>query len=428
MHRDLKPQNILITPEGRVKVLDFGLAKPFRPATEGGQTSLDTYSADLTAAGVIAGTVAYMSPEQTRAEALDPSSDGLSLGCRLYEHLRQASEGAGKVVFLTGEAGIGKSALADEFLRRARRQHPALTVARGRCVEQYGTGEAYLPFLDALSELLDGPARSRIIPLLRSHAPTWCLQLPSVFGSSGMLEQLQRDTIGATKERMVREMSDALGAIASASPVVLLLEDLHWADSSTVDLLRHLFQRIGGQRLLVLATLRPEDLELTNHPLRKYKLEIQAHQECDEVALRPLQLEHIAGFLDPRFSPHHFPPHLPQLLPPHTKPHPLFATALAQFLAERGDIVNTEGRWTLARPLSSMDLEAPESVRSMIRKKIEALGAEERRILQFASVEGEEFLSTVLAALLEKDELELEEQIAELPHTHRLTHIPAAEI
>src|SRR5258708_22777529 len=141
----------------------------------------------------------------------------------------------------------------------------------------------------------DGPERSRIIPLLRLHAPTWCLQLPSVFGSSGTIEQLQRDTIGATKERMVREMSDALGVIAAASPIVLLLEDLHWADSSTVDLLRHVFQRIGGQRLLVLATLRPEDRELTNHPLRKYKLEIHAHQECDEVALRPLQLQHIAA-------------------------------------------------------------------------------------------------------------------------------------
>jgi tetratricopeptide (TPR) repeat protein/tRNA A-37 threonylcarbamoyl transferase component Bud32 len=516
MHRDLKPQNILITPEGRVKVLDFGLAKPFRPAAEGGQTSLDTFSADLTAAGVIAGTVAYMSPEQTRAEALDPRSDVFSLGCVLYEaatgrqpfhapstlalmheiavttpprpsgvrlnvpsafdaiveramkkereqryataahmaealrgvlstdsaggpegeadvfvgrqpelkrlsdHLRQAIEGAGRMVYLTGEPGIGKTALADEFVRRARRQHPALTVARGRCVEQYGTGEAYLPFFDVLSELLDGPARNRIIPLLRAHAPIWCLQLPSAFGSSGMLEQLQRDTIGATKERMVREMSDALGAIAAASPVVLLLEDLHWADSSTVDLLRHLFQRIGSQRLLVLATLRPEDLELANHPLRIYKLEMLAHKECDEVALRPLQLEHIAGFLDARFAPNDFPHELPELIARKTEGHPLFATALVQFLAERGDIVSADGRWTLARPLSSMDLEAPESVRSMIRKKIEALGAEERRILQYASVEGEEFLSTVLAALLEKDELELEEQLAELARAHRM--------
>src|SRR5437016_4606544 len=84
IHRDIKPQNILINSDGRVKVLDFGLAKPFRPAA-GAQTGMATLSTDLTAAGMIAGTVAYMSPEQTRAEALDPRSDVFSLGCVLYE-------------------------------------------------------------------------------------------------------------------------------------------------------------------------------------------------------------------------------------------------------------------------------------------------------------------------------------------------------
>src|SRR5206468_2233775 len=119
--------------------------------------------------------------------------------------LRQAIEGAGRVVFITGEPGIGKTALADEFLRRARRQ-AALILGRGRCVEQYGTGEAYLPFLDALGALLTGLGRERIMTALRTYAPTWCLQFPAVFASSGALEQLQRETIGATKERMLREM------------------------------------------------------------------------------------------------------------------------------------------------------------------------------------------------------------------------------
>ena len=92
---------------------------------------------------------------------------------------------------------------------------PGLSVARGRCVEQYGTGEAYLPFLDAISALLNGPSRERLAAIMLTSAPTWCAQLPVAFSSTGAVEKLQQETIGATKERMMREMGDALGKFAS---------------------------------------------------------------------------------------------------------------------------------------------------------------------------------------------------------------------
>src|SRR5204863_1002415 len=143
-------------------------------------------------------------------------------------------------------------------------------------------------------------------PVLRTHAPTWCLQLASAFGSSGIEEQLRRETIGANRDRMMREFGEALGTLASVSPIVLLLEDLHWADPSTIDLLRHLCPRLAGQKMLLLGTFRPEDLENTNHPLRKYKAEMQAHKQCDEIALEALTPEHIASYLDLRFQPNDF--------------------------------------------------------------------------------------------------------------------------
>src|SRR5438445_6501613 len=128
---------------------------------------------------------------------------------RLGALVRQTIAGSGRVVFITGEPGIGKSSLADELMRRARQQYPGLLLARGRCVEQYGTGEAYLPFLDAMASLLAGPGRERGAATLRTYAPTWCLQLPASFASSSDLERFQRETIGATKERLLREMGDA---------------------------------------------------------------------------------------------------------------------------------------------------------------------------------------------------------------------------
>jgi serine/threonine protein kinase/tetratricopeptide (TPR) repeat protein len=339
---------------------------------------------------------------------------------KLEEYLQQAIDGTGRLVFITGEPGIGKTSLSDEFLRRARARYPGLLVSRGRCVEQYGTGEAYLPFLDAIGALLDGPGRERLAALMRTYAPTWCMELPAAFASTGAFERLQQETIGATKERMMREMGDALGMFATSSPVVLLLEDLHWADPSSVDLLRHICQRIGTQRLLIAGTFRPEDIERSNHPLKGYKAEMQAHRLCEEVALASLGREHIAEYLNTTFTPNDFPPELASLIHDKTEGHPLFAANLLQYLSERGDIARVNAHWTLVRPLAEMDLEAPESVRSMIGKKIDTLEPEERRTLQYASIEGTEFLSIVAASLLGVDEVDLEERLAHLERTHRL--------
>src|SRR5262249_17177927 len=255
---------------------------------------------------------------------------------RLDQFLRRAIDGSGRVVFLTGEPGIGKTSLSGAFLHRPRRAYPALMACRGACVAQHRPGESPLPFLEALGTVLSGPGRERIAAVLRTYAPTWCLQFPAVFSNDA---RLQRETIGATQERMLREIGDALVALAAIAPVVLLLEDLHWADPSSVDLLRHLCHRIvGQQRVLLIGTFRPEDVELSNHQLKNYKREMQAHKLCEEIALGPLGEEHLARYLNARFAPNDFPREFAALIQRKTEGHPLFATSLVQFLADRGDI------------------------------------------------------------------------------------------
>ena len=292
---------------------------------------------------------------------------------------------------------------------------------------RYGPGEAYLPFLDALAGLLATPAAGRVGSILRMHAPTWCLQLPAAFDSSATLDQLKRDTIGATKERMLRELGDAVSAMAASAPLLLILEDIHWADPSSIDVLRHLCQRAADHRLLVIGTYRPEDIARTNHPLRTSSLEMLAQKHCEEIALDLLSAEHVSRYLNERCAPNDFPRELATAIHHRTDGHPLFTTSLIEFLLERGDIIRDAERWTLVRPVSETSLEAPENVRGLIRKKVAGLPDEDRRTLQYASVEGEEFLSTITAGLLEVDELTLEERLDRIDKVHGLVRTVGEE-
>jgi DNA-binding winged helix-turn-helix (wHTH) protein/tetratricopeptide (TPR) repeat protein len=364
------------------------------------------------------------SPAQPGTEADNGDSDILvgreSELNKLESFLHRAIEGAGRMIFITGEPGIGKTALCDAFLRRVRSTFPTARLCRGRCLERYGTDESYLPVLETLSGLLSGPDREFVADVLRSRAPTWCLQFPAVFSSHDALGRLYSETVGATKERMLREMVEGLGALASAAPVVWHVEDLHWADPSSIDLLRRVCQDVGRQRLLVTGTFRPEDVERGNRPFKSFLLEMQAHNQCEEIALGLLSREHLATYLDTRFAPNRFQPELAALIHRKTEGQPLFATSLVQFLVERGDIAQVSGEWIVTKLLSELDMEAPVNVSKMIRKKIEALDVEDRRALEYASIQGEEFTSAVLAGLLDVDDLALEERLDRLDKVHRL--------
>jgi predicted ATPase len=144
--------------------------------------------------------------------------------------------GQRQIAFVTGEAGIGKTALVDTFARSIATDR-GLRIGRGQCLEQYGTTEAYLPVLDAIGRL--GREQGQVVDVLRTHAPMWLLQMPSLVTASDR-ESLSREVFGATRERMLREMGEALEVLAADRPLVLILEDLHWSDHSTLDLISYL--------------------------------------------------------------------------------------------------------------------------------------------------------------------------------------------
>jgi DNA-binding winged helix-turn-helix (wHTH) protein len=185
---------------------------------------------------------------------------------QLHGALERALSGQRQVVFATGEPGIGKTALVDAFLAQAAGAHQDLWVGRGQCIDHHGAGEAYLPLLEALGGLLRRE-RPALAPLLRRQAPTWLVQIPASMEEAER-EALSRQLFGSTQERMARELAEALEVLTAESPLVLWLEDLHWSDFSTVDLLAMLARRRAPARLLVVGTYRPSDVIASGHPLR----------------------------------------------------------------------------------------------------------------------------------------------------------------
>src|SRR5262249_23684916 len=146
-------------------------------------------------------------------------------------YLDKASRGERQAVFITGEAGIGKTTLVDVFHQQAVRRMK-IRIARGQCIEGFGGKEAYYPVLEALGQLTRDAEDSPIVRTLATLAPTWLIQLPSLV-KTDQREALHTEILGATRERMVREICEALESLATEEPLMLIFEDLHWLDPST---------------------------------------------------------------------------------------------------------------------------------------------------------------------------------------------------
>jgi DNA-binding winged helix-turn-helix (wHTH) protein len=233
-------------------------------------------------------------------ESIKPRSDVLvgrerEWAC-LARALARALRGERQLVFVTGEAGIGKTLLVESFLA-PQKQNLAVVVGWGQCVEQYGAGEAYLPILEALSRLVRPRENEALMKVLQRNAPTWLVQMPELIDAPN-IPAPERATAHPTPERMLRELAQALPLLAKVRPLILLFEDLHWADPSTLALISYLARRSDPARLLILGTFRPQEVPLTPHPLWELERSLLAQDACEEVALRHLDQEDISRFLD----------------------------------------------------------------------------------------------------------------------------------
>jgi predicted ATPase/DNA-binding winged helix-turn-helix (wHTH) protein len=329
---------------------------------------------------------------------------------QLQQWLEQALAGKTQIVFVTGEPGIGKTTLVAAFLEAV---NSNVCILRGQCLEQYGSGEAYLPILDALSRLAD-EHDARTIETLRTFAPTWILQIPGLASVNDREAKSSR----ITRESMLREIAEALEMMAATKPVVLLLEDLHWSDYSTLDLVSYLARRQRHAKLMLIGTYRPVELIVSEHPLRSVKQELQLHQLCHELPLEYLTLESVREFLELTCPQNDFPPSLVNMIHQRTEGNPLFMVNVIEFLMTEKIIVEEEHGWKLRVELSEVELGVPENIRAMVEKHVERLDPAEQRILEGASVVGMDCSAVAISAGLDEDIVRVEEICDGLARKH----------
>jgi DNA-binding winged helix-turn-helix (wHTH) protein/predicted ATPase len=332
----------------------------------------------------------------------------------LERRLAGAVAGVRQLVFVTGEAGIGKTTLVDALLRGV--AGPGVWTARGQCVEHFGAGEAYLPVLEALGRLGRLPRGGEVVAVLARHAPTWLVEMPALLADAE-LDAVRRRVEGTTRERMLREFAEAVEVITAAQPLVLVLEDLQWSDPSTLDLLSFLARRRGPARLLVVGTYRPQEVDGRAHPLAAVKQELQVHGQCAELALPPLDADQVDEYVAARVGWDPLAPHLGRAVYRATEGNPLFVVNLVDYWTARGEPLETgasgAGCGRDAGP-AAVWTGVPDTLREMIERQLDRLPAESRRVLEAASVVGLEFSTAAVAAALEERQEQVDERCEEL--------------
>jgi DNA-binding SARP family transcriptional activator/tetratricopeptide (TPR) repeat protein len=363
---------------------------------------------------------------------------------QLDQFLGLALAGQGRVVFVTGEAGSGKTALLTEFARRTMAVHGDLLFAAGRGAAQAGVGDPYLPFREILAMLAGdveagwtggihgaapaqrlGAALPAVVEALVGAGPalldtfvpgeTLALRAESLAPGGAAwrsrLEALlarrrgQAAPLGRQGD-LFEQVSRVLQAVARRHPLLLVLDDLQWADPGSISLLFHLGRRLGGGRILVAGAYRPADVALgrkdQRHPLQPVVHEFQ--RDWGEIVVdldRADGRSFVDAYLDS--EPNHLDDEFRARLHRTTEGHALFITELLRSLQDRGHLTrDAEGHWAAGSGLDWQTM--PARVEAVIAERLSSLPAEWRAVLDVASVEGEEFEAELVARVLGADE------------------------
>jgi class 3 adenylate cyclase/tetratricopeptide (TPR) repeat protein len=316
---------------------------------------------------------------------------------RVLRAVERTREGAGALLLLVGEAGVGKTRLIEEAAAEARRL--GLRVLTGHCVDQQGA-PPYLPTIEHLEEAARQVASDAFRRALGENAPEIAKLMPELRVRYPDIPEPV--TLPPEQERhyLLRGVSEFVERAARTTPLVLVFEDLHWADESTLLLVQHMAQRLPHVPVLVLGTYRDAELR-PGRPLAAVLPGLLRQRLAEEIVLRRLTEDGVAALLEGRAGSRP-PAELVALVYAETEGNPFFVEEVFRHLHEAGKLFDETGQW---RPgVQIADTEVPRSVGLVIGQRLERVSDECRRILTIAALAGKTFRFDLLAAFQGVDE------------------------
>ncbi len=308
---------------------------------------------------------------------------------RLRELWKESLAGERRAALLGGEPGIGKTRLAAQ-LAGALHDEGAMVLA-GRCDEDLGV--PYQPFVEALRWY----AGHVPVPRLGRHGGELVRLAPELAELVPGLTQPLRSDPETERYRLFEAVADWLADMSGEAPVLLILNDLHWAAKPTLLLLRHVLRAQEPARLLVVATYRDTDIG-RGHPLTDLLADLRRDGSSRRLPVTGLDAPTVAAFLQAAAG-HDLDEEgedLAQAMWAETDGNPFFVTEVLRHLSESGALEQRDGRWVATSALEELGI--PEGIRDVIGRRLAKLAEATNRVLTVAAVVGLEFEAAVVAA------------------------------